>query len=309
MRKLLPFIALLVATPLSAQEVIELAPGDSIEVQRVSPLLIRALTDTMLVRDTLPPVQDTLPPVQDTLPPVQLPPVQDTLPPVQDTLPPYQDTTFVDGCPDEWTCTPPTPLAPTMYVAGWADTIPGATENGLWVAWDAMPADSFRVTGERQDGTDPFEAIVPGSDTTHIHLLFYDTVTPMRGCVSAFLRDLEGPEACDEFEWAPMVQGQPSIRLVWGESWGTRQERVMSDGAVLPSLFWWGVVTPDPQPANVECFIDGNFQRRESSAPWDCRGSPTPGWPLSVGEHTFTVRLLDASGAVIDERTVTATVQ
>ena len=181
MKKLALMFALLIAAPAYAQQVIELAPGDSIRVQRVSPLLIRAApVDTVLAADTIF-VTDTVT-VTDTL------------------VITRTDTVYV---PVE------APAAPNMYVAGWADTIPGATENGLWIAWDGMPADSFRVTGGKQDGTDPFAAIVPGSDTTHIHLLFYDTVTAMRGCVSAFRFGFEGPEACDDFEWAPMVQGGP----------------------------------------------------------------------------------------------------
>lgn len=168
--------------------------------------------------DTLPPVQDTLPAYQDTLPPVQdtLPPVQDTvvvqdtLPAHQDTLPPVQDTVVVEVCPPDWTCTPPTPAAPTMYVAGWADTIPGAISNGLHVAWEAMEADSFRVVGSKADGSDEWTVIVPGADTVYRRELAYDTVTAMRGCVSALRHDVEGPEACEEMDWAPMTQpGEP----------------------------------------------------------------------------------------------------
>jgi hypothetical protein len=189
-----PLLAILLLGPraLSAQEV-ELEPGES--------LTVRAKDSVTVVIDSIPyPVIDT-----------------------------------VYACPPGWTCEEPRapdPLA-GFYVAGYALPDPfEATENGLHVEWAEVDVDSIRIHGSKQDGTDGWDVMLPGTDRVYRHELFYAQVTPMEACGVAIKDGLLSDPVCDSMDWAPMVRadtappGKPgapkfepapgdSVRVTW----------------------------------------------------------------------------------------------
>jgi hypothetical protein len=173
---------------LSAQEV-ELEPGERVTI--VAKDSVAVVVDTIVRIDTLV--------VTDTVVRIDTVAVVDT----------------VYACPPGWTCEesvlePPTPLA-GFYIAGYALPDPfDATENGLHVAWALADADSIWVYGSKQDGTDEWDRVVPGTDTVYRHRLFYTEVTPMEACGVPIRDGLLGDEVCDSMDWPPMVRaGEP----------------------------------------------------------------------------------------------------
>lgn len=213
------------------------------------------------------------------------------------------DTVY--ACPPDWTCTESNnqPPIPSMYVAGYSD----GQVNGLRVEWAGQPADSFIVHGGQKDGTDTWSVTLPGTDTLYLKPLSYTAETAVFACVAAVLNDMVSGDACDDMlRWAPLAR-PTAVDLVWGPTWGQRQNNAL-DGAVLPGSFFWGINNPADPVDHVECYLDTRRVRTEFSAPWDCRGGSDIGWPLASGEHSFRARVFRADGTIYADQSVTAMV-
>lgn len=226
---------ILCVSPLVGQDVIELAPGDSIEAR--VPVMIRALADTVFIAGDTVVLSDTIF-VTDTVTVTQLDTifVTDTidveLPPDTVEVPSPPDTVVVQECPDGWTCTPPvepppdttttpTPTPQDVMLAGYVE----GDEGGLHIEWAAPPSDidSIVVYGGRNAGGGGFsQTIRDPSVTLHREPLTYDVVTSMWTCAQFIRANVPGEPQCRSFTWAPM---DPPLSWLGGPSYSIRSFR------------------------------------------------------------------------------------